>query len=112
MRLTYFLLFLSLTQTGCGIRGYWMNGDPFYTPNIKPYIAYWHKDGMTEESRQSDSWECGAGKTAFGADNVRFSKEQAKEEMLSVELDDIAARERLRDKWITCMEAKGYRYSK
>lgn len=48
-----------LFQTGCGIGGHWMTGDPFYKPDIKPYIAYWEKVGMTEESRLEDWMACG-----------------------------------------------------
>ena len=42
--------------------------------NIKPYLHYWEKPAMTEESRREDSWSCGAGDTIYGADHVAFSR--------------------------------------
>ena len=33
-----------LLQTGCGIGGHWMTGDPFYKSDTKPNIAYWDKE--------------------------------------------------------------------
>lgn len=38
--------------SGCGIGGFWMNGDPSVGKNLKPYGAHWVKDGMTKESRR------------------------------------------------------------
>ena len=46
--------------TGCGIEPA-LSGKAFddYQKSIKPYIAYWHKEGMTEESRLHDWVACG-----------------------------------------------------
>ncbi len=52
-------LVIVLLQTGCGIGGHWMTGDPSAGVNVKPYIAYWEKEGMTEESRLEDWIACG-----------------------------------------------------
>ena len=97
--------------SACGIGGYWMNGNPSIGKNIKPYLHYWKKYGVSLEQRREDSWVCGAGSTIYGADHVTFSQEQARVEKYINEKDDIAARERLRAKWKICMENKGYRHT-
>ncbi len=89
-----------------------MTGDPFYKPDIKPYIAYWQKEGMTEESRREDSWECGAARTIHAADHVVFPSEVEKAERRPDEHSDRPAHYRLSEKWVECMKAKGYRYVK
>jgi len=96
--------------SACGIGGYWMNGNPSAGRNIKPYLHHWEKHGVTSEQRREDSWICGAGATKYGADQVSFSQKQAAAEKQTNEKDDIAARERLREKWKNCMENKGYRH--
>lgn len=96
----YFLLFLSLTQTGCGIGGHWMNGNPFREP-VKPYIDYWEKEGMTEESRLNDWAAC------EGSENGTFSwkvKQQFPDET------DEAARMRQEHAFQRCLIRSGYRY--
>jgi len=44
-----------------------MTGDPSAGKDIKPYIAYWQKDGVTEEERLADWVACG------GNENGTFS---------------------------------------
>lgn len=103
MRLSvYFLLVLSFTQTGCGIGGYWMNGDPFYKPDIKPYISYWTKEEMTEESRLNNWVACG------GLPNGSFALDRKKR--LPEESSDIF-RARLEHDFERCMLRTGYRYT-
>ncbi len=101
-KLTYFLLLLSLTQTGCGIGGHWMNGDPFYKPYIKPYIAYWTKEGITEESRLNDWVECG------GLPDGSFALDRKKR--LPEESSDIF-RTRLEFEFQRCMLRANYHYT-
>lgn len=57
-----------------------MTGDPFYKPEIKPYIAFWQKEGMTEEGRQEDSVACGASRATAVIDDVMFPSEVLKAE--------------------------------
>ncbi len=88
--------------------GHWMNGNPSAGRNIKPYLHYWVKEGVTPEQRRQDSWDCGAGETKYGADHVAFSRERANAERKLEEKDDIAARKRLADRWVVCMKSRGY----
>jgi hypothetical protein len=106
------LLSICLMLNACGISGHWMNGVPSAGSNIKPYIHYWHKAGISDEQRLSDSVGCGAGSTLHGASQVSFSVAQASAEKLPDEKDDIAARERLRKKWKICMRSQGYEHFK
>lgn len=106
----YVLLVLSSILSACGIGGQWMNGDLSAGRNIKPYLHHWEKHGVGSELRREDSWFCGAGTTVYGADHVTFSQKQAAAEKQMNEKDDVAARERLREKWKNCMEGKGYRH--
>jgi hypothetical protein len=105
--LSTFSLLLSLGLTGCGIGGYWMNGNPNHSPTY-PYGAHWIKDGMTRESRRVDSWACGAAKTVIGADHPVFPDDELKAAKLPSDLNDILAIGRVTDKWAICMQAKGY----
>lgn len=102
------IIALAILSSACGVGGFWMNGNPSVGKNIKPYISIWVKEGMTEERRRADSWACGAGPTGYGADNISFSDEQMRVERRPGERDNIVAYDRLRQKWRTCMEAKGY----
>ena len=104
-----FFVLSSVWLTGCGIGGFWMNGNPNPTP-IKPYGAHWVKEGMTRESRRGDSWACGAAKTIHAADHVVFTHEEITYAKLPEDLNDILANSRLTKKWISCMQSKGYTY--
>lgn len=106
-----YVILISFMLSACGIGGHWMNGDPSAGRNIKPYLNYWKKHGVTAGLRREDSWICGAGATIYGADHVAFSQQQADAEKQMSERDDIAARERLRKKWKNCMVNKGYRHA-
>lgn len=103
---------LCIALSGCGIGGFWMNGDPFYNPEIKPYIANWQKEGMTESGRREDSAECGASRSTAVADDVVFPTELLKAEQRQGDANELAAFWRLREKWSKCMESKGYRHNK
>lgn len=76
--------------------------------SIKPYAYYWENPEMIVESRQLDSWECGAGKTIYAAENVVFSPETINAEKISEEERDKPAIDRLTVKWVECMKDKGY----
>lgn len=79
-----------------------MNGDPFYKPDIKPYIAYWQKEGMTEESKLRDWMACG------GQGNGGFSLHRNKR--IPGESSD-EFRDRLKHDFERCMIRSGYRYT-
>jgi hypothetical protein len=108
----FFLVFFflsSLVLTGCGIGGFWMNGNPNPTPT-QPYGAHWIKEGMTRESRRQDSWACGAAKTVHAADHVVFTPEQRQSVRTQGEKDDFGPDKRLLDQWRVCMGSKSYTY--
>lgn len=69
---SFLVFFLCAVLNGCGIGGYWMNGNPFYA-SVKPYMSLWHKDGMTEESQRVDWVKCG------GSENGNFSSDARKD---------------------------------
>jgi len=98
-------LWVSILFAGCGIGGFWMNGNPFLTP-VTPYLHYWEKPRMTVESRMEDWVECG------GASNGNFSPriDKVKNERRPEEKNNWAAHDRLWLSLISCMKAKGYRY--
>ena len=79
------VLCLICPLAGCGISGFWMTGDPSAGKDIKPYIAYWQKEGMTEEGRLKDWVACGGMKDGgFGYPldpNARLSGESEQEFM-------------------------------
>lgn len=89
---------------GCGIGGHWMTGDPFYKPDIKPYLQYWEKEGMTEEGRRGDSIECGGppnDSIQFGSNAIQAAQQPGETER--------ETETRLRQDWVVCMRGKGYR---
>jgi len=79
------VLCLICPLAGCGIGGFWMTGDPSAGKDIKPYLAYWQKEGMTEEGRLKDWVACGGMKDGgFGYPldpNARLSGESEQEFM-------------------------------
>lgn len=103
----YFLhpifLLISLGLTGCGIGGFWMNGNPNLSPTY-PYGAHWIKEGMTRESRRLDLAACGS----IGKEDVRFQQEQLEMARLPNEPNDISAYLRLRAQLGVCMSSRGY----
>jgi hypothetical protein len=103
--LLWAVLCLSFLLTGCGIGGFWMNGDPFAAKNIKPYLQYWEKPGMTPEGRRRDSVGCGAGNT----DYVGFNGPSLKNHQRPGETEK-ETESRLMQDWHTCMRGKDYRY--
>lgn len=100
------MLIASIFLSGCGIGGFWMNGNPSVGKNLKPYGAHWVKDGMTRESRLDDTKACGSGRTEY----VLFSTEKIKAAMLPDDPNEINAMGRLSKQWAECMGAKGYNY--
>ena len=107
LSIVFFLISLGLT--GCGIGGFWMNGNPNHSPTY-PYGAHWAKNGMTRESRRLDSWACGAARTELAANGPIFSDDDITLEKSAIDKNDYGPRGRLFDKWGGCMQAKGYTY--
>ena len=97
------VLWLSILLTGCGIG---LGLFPYaVNHNIKPYLLYWEKEGITSSARQSDSRECGSTllPTAPHQDDITFISKDTKY--------DEAAYDRARLAWQRCMIKKGYRYN-
>jgi hypothetical protein len=108
-------ILISLVLSACGIGPHQMNGvsgreRTEYLNSIKPYGARWVKEGMTHESRRSDSWACGAAGTVHAADHVVFTPEQRQSVRTSGDKDDFGPDKRLLDQWRVCMGSKGYAY--
>lgn len=101
------ILFASTLLSGCGIGGFWMNGDPFAGNDIKPYIEKWDKPGMTSGTRDQDSANCGGGS---GSHAPGFSQGTVKAAQRPGEKDNVTY-SRLHHEWQRCMLKKGYRYT-
>ena len=86
-------------QAGPGLSG---QAREDYLKSIKPYIAYWQKEGMTEESRLRDWMACGGHPDGgFRLDrNKRLPSESSDE-----------FRTRLEFEFQRCMLRSGYRYT-
>lgn len=97
-------LIASILLSGCGVGGFWMNGNPSVGQNLKPYGAHWVRDGMTKDSRRLDLIACGSP----SGEEIEFSQDQINREKNPNEPNDIAAYLRLRGKVGVCMQSKGY----
>ena len=97
-------LALCFFHTGCGIGGYSMTGMVLEKDlkSIKPYIAYWAKDGMTEERRLQDWVGC-------GGDNIGTFSWKTKKQMPG-ESNEQSSRRQDNDLQ-RCMLRSGYRYT-
>jgi len=101
-------LFLTLTQTGCGTQiGISGKARTEYLQSIKPYIAYWQKEGMTEEERRRDSLECGGLN-----DSIQFMGTRVLKAAQRPSETDEETETRLRQDWVACMREKGYQWVK
>lgn len=83
-----------------------MTGDPFYKPDIKPYITYWEKEGMTENVRQEDSVSCRSGGVTPGG----IYKPDFDKALLPGETESEAYNRLIID-WQRCMIRGGYHYT-
>lgn len=81
-----------------------------YLRSIKPYGAHWVKEGMTQESRRADSWDCGAAQTVIGADRPVFPDAVIDSERKPSDQNDFGPRARLLERWSACMTSKGYQF--
>jgi hypothetical protein len=95
-------MFIFLSLSSCGIGGHWMTGDPFYKPDIKPYMNYWQKQDMTSDSRLHDWQACG------GNYNGTFSW-KTKEQIPGESNEE--ARTRQEFAFQHCLIDKGYHYT-
>jgi hypothetical protein len=74
-----------------------------YQKSIKPYLHYWEKPGMTEESRRTDWVACGGMVNgSYSSDAPSGAKTEAILESAAIKRETIGG----------CMKAKGYRYVK
>lgn len=96
-----FFLFAPALLPGCGIGGFWMNGDPFAYKSIKSYIEKWEKLGTAAEARQQDSSTCGGGTSNPAVvEQARRPHETASDTL-----------RRLTYEWERCMLRKGYHFT-
>ena len=95
---------LGLLLTGCNTTILVASGKEFsdYQKSIKPYIAYWQKEGMTEEGRLKDWVACGG--------NERGTFSWKVKQQLPDETDD-AARTRQNFAFQRCMIRSDYHYT-
>lgn len=99
MRVWAYVLFALLS--GCGIGGFWMNGDPSGGRNIVPLSDYWSKADSSPEKRRQDWVGCG------GTDKGGYT-------VATVGLTDaeaLSAFDRKFDGLQYCMMEKGYHYT-
>ena len=96
------VLCLICPLAGCGIGGFWMTGDPSAGKDIKPYIAYWQKEGMTEEGRLKDWMACGGSRDGGFGINIQ--------DRLPGE-SRAASQERQKTDFQRCLLRAGYRYT-
>ena len=99
------VFFIPLFFSGCGIGGYWMNGNPFVSEPGPPRIETWIKPDTSAEQRVQDSKECGG--TPLGSS---FNEQQIETEREPGEKGYSAPLARLHHKWERCMLGKGYQY--
>lgn len=100
------VLFIPLLFSGCGIGGYWMNGNPFVSEPGPPRIESWIKSDTSAEQRVQDSIECGG--SSLGSN---FNDQQIEDERQLGERGYFAPLARLHHKWERCMLSKGYQYT-
>ena len=91
--------------SGCGIGGFWMNGNPFPSKLGPPPIEYWVNSSASIEQRRLDSIECGGGILGPG-----FSVEQLEAEQQPGEYLLGKPNARLWERWELCMMKKSYSY--
>lgn len=98
----WILLCITVSLMGCGTQVP-LSGRAFdeYQKSIKPYMAYWEKAGMTEESRLKDWVGCG------GMANGSYSSDAPSGATTDVILKSAANK---RETVGECMKAKGYLY--
>ncbi len=95
------LISMSLVLSACGIGGQWMNGNPNAGRNIKPYLHYWEKAGVTVEQRREDWLKCGG--MSNGDYSIDIPSGSTTEAILK---SDETKKKILGD----CMAKKGYHY--
>lgn len=77
--------------------------------NIKPYLHYWEKPGVTAEQRRQDGEACGGGYRE--ANMPSFSKEHLDEVRRRENVTQEVAYTKLHWQWQRCMLSNGYRYA-
>ena len=107
MKSKILIFFIPFVFSGCGIGGYWMNGNPFVSEPGPPAIESWIKPGTSAEQRVEDSKECGG--TQLGSSG--FTDQQIEAERQPGEKGYFSPLARLHHKWERCMLSKGYQYT-
>lgn len=102
LHLSWTTLCLSFLLAGCNMWVGLSDGRDDYLKSIKPYIAYWQKEGMTEESRLRDWVVCGGHPDG----GFRFDRNKR---LPSESSDEFQTR--LGFEFQRCMLRSGYRYT-
>ena len=105
MRIVLLHFGVAFILTGCGVGGFWMNGNPFPAKPGPPPIEGWNKLDASAEQRIADSIDCGG--SSFGPD---FSLEKVQAERVPGEYL-MKPSARLNHNWERCMLKKGYQYT-
>ncbi len=77
-----------------------MNGNPFPS-SVRPYMSYWHKDGITEEAQKIDWVTCGG--DVDGGFSMHVKKMRPGE-------TNETSRLRQSSELRTCLTQRGYRH--
>lgn len=89
---------LTILFGGCGIGGFWMEGNPSAGKGITPLSDRWEKRSMTPETRRADWVECGGRQDGgYGVAG----------DMKTTEEIQRASREKYRSLDV-CMQSRGY----
>ena len=103
MRINYLILYLIfiITLSGCGIGGWWMEGNPYAgSKPFKPQYLRWSKAGKDASQSQKDWMSCGGLETGVVTiENKNLSQHE----------EGIAYDSKY-DKVESCMADKGYKY--
>lgn len=95
------LVFILCSLSGCGLGGFWMNGNPSVGKNIPALSDYWVKDDMVLEQVRKDWSECG------GSSNGSYNLTD--DDIASGELRQVSKKKFNGLQY--CMMEKGYRYT-
>ena len=95
------LFFQAFILTGCGIGGFWMNGNPNLSESV-PLRADWQKDSSSTADLTLDWVECGGNdKGWYYVERSPSDTGQSYHEKTNLKYDAIQR----------CMLTKGYRYT-
>lgn len=101
---------LSFLLSGCGIGGWWMNGNPFLEAP-QPTLQQWEKLGINPERRREDAVKCGADPYSASTD---WAPGTSRNQIVAAQRNDETERQtslRLYHAWERCMLKTGYQFT-